>query len=831
MNECVMESTACNCNCVFGGAQVNGAGDITSPVVIIGESPGAVELVKKRPWSSGMHQVVDEAIADAYKALGIEKPFGLVPLQLNALACMQRTQKDPAKLVAAVNACRPRLLEIIKRHPRKIIICMGNAAIWSLTGDSSLKITKVRGTRFPSALSEHGIVATVHPSFLLRGAGNYPQFKDDFKFVISLLHSTPLSKPSRDDKGLHVPYRLVRTQDELEQVHTFLQLLPAGTIVGSDIETSGFHFLQPNEIFTHYPSTNNILCYGMYTEGECFIIPQDMYSKELFPEHLKFVWHNGKFDVKFFWHHGVTNARVDEDTMLMSYGLNERRGIHDLDQVAADHLGTPNHKDMLEAHLPKKRTSYANISPEVLYQYLAYDVYKTYHLHGVLKPKVLADANTSKLYTGLFIPASQYLAEIEYNGLPLDREWTLKNLEEMTLEAANCETNLNSYSREVMGVDVNPRSPKQLQELLYNRLKLARPGTGTDVDTLDTLPNHPVVTELKKYRKVHKGLSTYVQSALDNVQSDGRVHTSFLIHGTVTGRLASKDPNLQNIPRLPKLRGQYAALPGFVFIEPDLNQAELRSLACMSGDDNLCRIYNTEGMSLHDEVRDFIFGTPNIWTPEQLERYIAQFNAWQDTPEKSLKLLRDEQKMIAKNVNFGIVYGITPYGLEAQIERPVGECEQYINAWFTRFPKAKTFIDNCKDAATYGRDIVTVYGRKKRGGIVTLEKLRDLQNEASNFPHQATASDFMLDTGIRMRKTLRDKFKTTVHNTVHDSVLLMTPKDIPLIKEVVEYTTTELANTPKRMGMTRVPFKADAKIGYRWGHCIESEKWLKLEAA
>lgn len=836
-------ATACQdlCKCFFGGVKVHGRGPIDSPIVIVGESPGPMELAKRMPFVGPSGKVLEESLAAAYEIIGVPKDQRIEPYFTNAIECFPR-QKDADKLASAVGSCRNRLLAEIERFPRKVIIALGNGACWALSGDYNLKITKIRGTLLKTPLAEHGIVTAVHPAFLLRGSGNFKQFKDDLAFALSLAHGTASSAQRISGSSLDVPYEVIDSWDKADKLRQELFAISHGSAIGSDIETSSFSYYAKNQVFTHYPSENPILCLGLSwrlpgapTAGGKYrtvIIEPPFLGNYLFPEHLKYVWHNGKFDVKFFWHQEMRDARVDEDTMLMSYGLNERRGIHDLDQVASDHLGTPKHKDMLEQHLPKKGTSYANIPKSVLYQYLAYDCYKTVRLHEILRQKVKDDPQTEKLYTRLFIPASEYLAEIEMNGLRVDTEWTHKNQEEMTAESNQYEATLNSYAREIIGTDVNPRSPKQLQELLYNKLALAKPGTSTDADTLEKLPSHPVVVNLLKYRKVHKALSTYVIPDLENMAPDGKVHTTYLIHGTATGRLASREPNKQNVPRNPKIRGQIVADDGYVFIEPDLNQAELRSLACMSGDEELCRIYNTEGMSLHDEVRDFIFGTPKDWDEWKLNNYLAQFYISEETPEKRVARLREEQKMIAKNVNFGIVYGITAFGLSEQIERPASEAATYIAAWFRRFPKAKEFIDRCMQAAARGETIITPYGRKKRPGLVTMEKLRDLQNEAANFPHQATASDFVLDTGIRIRRELQTKFKTTVHNTVHDSILLMTPKDIPLIKEVVEYTTKELQRTPKLVGMTRVPFKADAKIGERWGHLDGTAKWLaKQEAA
>src|SRR5690606_30203538 len=151
---------------------------------------------------------------------------------------------------------------------------------------------------------------------------------------------------------------------------------------------------------------------------------------------------------------------------------------------------------------------------------------------------------------------------------------------------------------------------------------------GTGEKVLNALPPHPAIDLLKKYRKIQKGLSTYVKPVSDHIQDDGRVHQSYLIHGTATGRLACRDPNLQNIPREPKLRGQFIPKPGYCYVEVDLNQAELRSLAALSGDDELCRIYvDPDSKGLHEEVRADLYGMKDDWSEQQIEQFKRKWYA------------------------------------------------------------------------------------------------------------------------------------------------------------------------------------------------------------
>jgi DNA polymerase-1 len=213
--------------------------------------------------------------------------------------------------------------------------------------------------------------------------------------------------------------------------------------------------------------------------------------------------------------------------------------------------------------------------------------------------------------------------------------------------------------------------------LFYDRIKYTpyKGRRSTDKAAMEKLPQDEVVVALRDFRKVHKQLSTYSRPALKRLGTDGRVHSQIMLHGTRTGRPASKEPNVLNVPRDPLIRGQYDTPPGRRIIEVDYNQAELRVLSCFSRDPELCRIYLTEGLGLHDEVRAEIWGNPSDYSPQELTQQLYKFRL---TPESRYDsngkdLLVAEQKMKAKNVNFGVVYGITEIGLAEQTDQQVDE--------------------------------------------------------------------------------------------------------------------------------------------------------------
>ncbi len=787
-------------------------GPVDSPFVIVGEAPGKQEVKEGKPFVGPSGAVLNAAL-DQYAKDAYPDPF-----VINVVPHMINVDKDPSVLAEIALKYRSALIAEIEKHPRKVILALGSVALMALTGDTSLKITQRRGELFQSDLSERGIVASVHPAYLLRGNGSLRQFKADVAYAVDLANG--------EEPIVFTPptWELVDTP---EKAAALVQLINNHDgIVASDIETSGFSHRM-----------DHILLSGFTIDGKhVYIVPgkkTDIPAEQNQTKNIQgifdnpksaFTWHNGKFDIKFFHHIGMPFARVDEDTMLMSYALDEKRGIHDLETVAADWLKSPSWKKVLDQY-KKKNESYDVIPRAVLEKYAAYDIANTYNLAVVLRDKVRADRLSEKLYTETLIPGSAFLAKVEKTGLFVDKELVKQNSFEMQAEADKYANELKEMAEKVAPgkyTDKMCNSPKQLTELLFVDYKIKAKVRSTNAKALNELSGHPVVRTLLTYRKINKGLSTYVTPMSENVADDGRVHTSYLLHGTATGRLASRDPNVQNIPRDPKLRGQFIPRPGYVYLEVDLNQAELRSLACLSGCPVLGAIYtSSNGPGLHEEVRATIFGHPEQWTDSQLSGFFARWFT------NDVQRVLDEQKMRAKNVNFGIIYGITSAGLSEQIQDTPAEAAKYLNAWAKKFPTAWQFIQNCRMAPIRGQNLTTVFGHRKRFTIVSPETLQETQNEAANFPHQSSASTITLHGGMRIHDTLVDEYDSYICNLVHDSLLIEVPFVRKTIEAVAEYAIDALQQVPKDYGLTRIPFVADAKVGLRWGTMTSLPKFFK----
>ena len=770
------ESRAHACvGCIFKGRTCGSSGPIDSPFVIVGESPGRNEVAKGLPFigESG------EMLRAILHRTGIEYPE---PYITNAIKCWPGAKKDQPSLAKACHACRANLMAEIRMHPRTVILALGAGALWSLTGDFRAKITQVRGNIYPSPLATHGIVASVHPAFLLRGGGSMAKFRSDVSLAAEKV--TGFQRPSYVESKEIV----LHSSRRIGQLHRGLvgraRRLGRPILVASDIETSGFRSLE-----------DRTLCIGLgWKPHVSYVIPEELLStpetKEIMgasKDHIEFLWHNGKFDVQFLWRMGISKARVDHDLMLASYALDENKGLHDLEQVSNDAVGAPNWKGMLDEHRPNKKASYGTIPPPVLHKYLGKDVSATLQSFMVLHRRIVANPHLTKSYHEVMTACSDFLARVEYTGIKVDLSAVEANDKRLEAELAELQRQLDNITLTLFNRTVNINSPVQVAQLLYEDLELPASGhKNTRKDTLEGLPKHECVKIILAYRKAAKARGTYVVNLLDrytgktgktfkqgHVQKDGRVHATYLLHGTVTGRLSSRKPNLQNIPRDPFLRGQFCAEDGNVLIEVDLNQAELRCLAELSGDPDLMRIYLDETHpGLHHEVSVTLFG-PNY---------------------------TDEHKMRAKAVNFGIVYGRTGASLADEFDLSQDEGDRWVSGWFKRFPRAAEFIKDCRAAPLKGHALFTPFGRMRRFGIVNRQNRNSVENEASNFLHQSIASDITL---VANKKVTEDPAYNSVPKLIAAKpAILWTLLSQPTKTKINPPVSSETANTVRRRNLT-----------------------------
>ncbi|MEE8598943.1 MAG: DNA polymerase [Dehalococcoidales bacterium] len=772
--------------CPFGGPKVGSKGDPKSPIVFVAESPGIEEVKQKvGPLVGTSGRIFHIFVPDGEKA----------PYILNAMECrpLGSLKKEP-KMNEAAMCCRERLLDKVKTHPRRLIVAMGNPAVRSLTGDFSLKITQIRGRLIPSPMAELGILPVVHIAALMRGTGSFRQWKQDIQYAMELGNGA--------SPRVHIPAKVINFYGPLSQEYVDALFNRMGKGLTADIETSSLDH-----------RTGRILSIGITPRNDLGI------SYAFLPIHLPLLryhleddsygwcWHNGKFDVKFLRRAGV-RARVNDDTMLMSYTQDEVGGVHDLETVSGDVLGAPDYKYMIQPYLPNKKASYSLIPYPILTAYQAIDTSNTAQIREIYRERIRKEPALEKLYTKTLLPASEMLIQVEENGICTDAE----RLEENEGYFAVMKRDIEHQIQEMVGTSINPGSPKQVKRLLFYKLRMPNRKKGsTDKSVLKWLQEkteHPVLALILKHRTATKMYGTYVKGIKRFVhEATQRLYATFLVHGTRTGRLAARDPNLQNPPRDPQIRGTFVAAPGYEFVEVDLSQAELRSLAALSGDPALSEVFLSGG-SPHKDLAIHLF---NGWERDY-ERYLAD-------PGNPLWLQSKEDYTKCKNVNFGIMYGITAFGLMEQINDTKQVAQDMLDGWADRYPTASKFIQKCRDTVKSGQVMTTCFGRKKRIQLVTYQNLNFLQNEAANFPHQSIASDITLHAAIRTWRELLD-MGVRIVNLIHDALLLEVPitHDNHIRDDAIALVRCEMAQVPKDWGVSQeIPFESEGEVGHRWG--------------
>jgi DNA polymerase-1 len=779
--------------CPFGGERIRSRGPEDSDLVVVGEAPGAQEILKGVPFIGPSGKLLWDTLAKVGLPDASEKAF-----VTNALRCRPPSGPIPE---SAVDSCRPRLREEVSRAQRTVVLALGNTANRSLFQDRNFKITQQRGSVREWTDAEGRkttVIPVLHPAAILRNPGDYPKFRADLAYAVSVYQGGEIRSPGE------TRYTLVRD----DQIPRAIQALTKCDVLACDIETTGYN-----------PRSDKIISLGVAWKRNTVLIFTDEQIDRLHPlfaaDGPRFVWHNGKFDTAFLQVRGLP-ARVDDDTMLLHYALDETKGGHGLKDLSSDILGAGDYDKALKRYLPNKATSFAVIPKPVLHTYLAKDADYTLQLYEYLRPRVAADPQLEKLYTRLFIPASAFLQRVERNGMPVDvtgleglgesLHTVRRDLAQELVALADAYWNPERYAQDTGAATYGPvvsiSSPKQLQWLIYTGMRLKpskRAELNTSKETLALLPQVQFIKRLRALRKVDKVISTYVEGTLTNVESDGRVHSTYLVHGTVTGRLSSRGPNLQNIPRNPTVRRIFAAPVGRVLVDVDFASHELRCLAHLSGDPGLIDVFIND-RDLHDEVTRSMYG---------LDKATADPISW------------TEARIRAKAVNFGIAYGRGASSLAYEFDMPISEAQRLVDSWFEQFPVAKEFLERCRNIPKTGGVLVTPFGRKRRWLMPVEENLVTAQNEAANFPISSLASDLTLLSAMRMEQQI-DGLGAQIVNLVHDSIIIECDDDSDTIRQVIDVALSTMAETPKQAIRARLEFGTEAKVGRQWG---ELTKW------
>ena len=507
------------------------------------------------------------------------------------------------------------------------------------------------------------------------------------------------------------------------------------------------------------------------------------------------VGQNIKYDMHVLANHGITLRGVVDDTMLESYVLEAHR-THGMDALAGRHLNRTTITYEEVAGKGAKAIGFDQVALDVATPYAAEDADVTLQLHRTLWPAIEASERLRHIYRNIEMPTLQVLYDMERHGVLLDRD----RLRAQSQQLAEQLQELERQAHELAGQPFNLGSTKQLGEILFERLglpvvkKTPAGKPSTDESVLEKLAlDYPLPKVLLQWRGLAKLKSTYTDKLPEMVDpKTGRVHTTYSQAVAITGRLASSDPNLQNIPvRTPegrRIREAFIAPPGHQMMSADYSQIELRIMAHISQDAGLLKAF-ADGEDVHRATASEVFGVP-----------IAEVNS--------------EQRRYAKVINFGLIYGMSAFGLAANLGIERGAAQAYIDRYFARYPGVAAYMERTRAQAREQGYVETVFGRRlwlPEIGSSNMGRRQMAERAAINAPMQGTAADLiklaMIDVHAWLR---RENLGARLVMQVHDELVLEVPD------AEVERLKTDLPARMAGVAQLSVPLLAEVGVGENW---------------
>ena len=510
----------------------------------------------------------------------------------------------------------------------------------------------------------------------------------------------------------------------------------------------------------------------------------------------KAIGQNLKFDIPILARHGIKITKFLADTMLMSYVLNSTATRHGMDRLADFYLNYKTTKYTDVTGTASKQISFAEVKLDVATDYAAEDADITLRLYKVLNKLLKEKPTQQKLLNDLEYPLVHVLSRVEQNGAKIDK----KKLSNHSKELSEKISDLTSQAFKISGEEFNLDSPKQLLEILYEKqglpvLKKTPKGQpSTNEDTLQRLSeDYELPKIILQYRTLAKLKSTYTDSLI-NIENPKtkRIHTSYQQAITSTGRLSSTEPNLQNIPIKTaegrRIRESFVPENGNVLISADYSQIELRIMAHLSEDKNLTHSFNNN-IDVHSSTAAEVFGV-------------------------SIDDVSPDQRRSAKAINFGLMYGMSAFGLTRQLGIPRGEAQEYLDTYFARYTGVRDYMDNIKAQAKEDKYVETIMGRRLYLNEINAAnglRRQAAERAAINAPLQGSAADIikkaMLDIDELLLNELQD---VQMIMQVHDELVFECPKN------KADAVMKKMKDTMEDTVELKIPLIADAAIGLNW---------------
>ena len=595
-------------------------------------------------------------------------------------------------------------------------------------------------------------------------------------------------------------YHTIRTKNELDEL---IEVMKKAPYISFDTETTSLDYmnaelvgvsiaLKPNEAF-YIPINHNYEGVEKQLE-EHFVL--EALKPFLESDEIPKIGHNLKYDRHILQNLGIDLKGKLLDTMLFSYVNNSTITRHNLDAVSKRYLNInpTSYEDV--AGKGAKQIPFSEVSIEVASEYASEDADISLKLYEHIEPLVQKETKLAKLYSEIEGPLIYTLGDIERNGVLIDSEKLNEQSKELEAKILKLEQKVQKSA----GEDFNLGSPKQLQEILYEKLGLpvikktpkGQPSTAESV-LQELSMDFPIVQDILSYRAISKLKSTYTDKLPKMVNSNtGRVHTSYHQAVTATGRLSSSDPNLQNIPIRSeegrRIREAFIAPDGYKILAADYSQIELRIMAHLSRDQGLMDAF-ARGQDIHQATAAEIFSI-------------------------NIDEVTANQRRSAKAINFGLIYGMSAFGLSKQLQITRAEAQNYIEQYFDRYPQVKHYMDETKQSAKKMGYVETVFGRRLYLADIessNYQRRQYAERSAINAPMQGTAADLIKMAMILLHQKIREEsFEAKIIMQVHDELVIEVNENQS--DELSEITTSVMSEISK----LDVDLKVDADIGNNW---------------
>ncbi len=601
-----------------------------------------------------------------------------------------------------------------------------------------------------------------------------------------------LSSPGKKISG---DYRLVSGRDGFESL---VKDLSAQNEFALDFETTGPDPMSCEPVGVSFCWKEGLAFYVPIGDVEGGLPKQEVFGrlkKVLEDKAITKIGQNIKYEKLLLEVNGVKIKGRIFDTMVASYILNPSKFNHNLEDISLEYLGlkkTPITELIGEG---KKKITMKEVDVARVKDYCCQDSDATFRLKKVLDAQI-EEKDMGKLFHEVEMPLVDCLEDMEFTGVAIDTGYLGKMSDDMEKHLDKLTTEIY----ETAGTEFNINSPKQLSEVLFVKLglptvKKTKTGHSTDVDVLDTLSAvHPLPVLLLKYREIQKLKSTYVDALPELVNGKtGRVHTSFNQTVTATGRLSSSDPNFQNIPVKTemgrKIRKAFVSgNKGWSILAADYSQIELRILAHFSSDGELLKAFEND-RDIHAHTASLIFGVGE-------------------------KDVTSEMRSIAKTVNFGIVYGMSPFGLSKELGIEISKAREFIDAYFDKYVKVKVFLEGLVEEARRDGYVTTILNRRRYLPEInsTNNSVRQFAERAAiNAPIQGSAADLIKIAMINIHRLIDEKkLRSKMILQVHDELVFEVPEEeLETMKGLVKTRMEEVVKL-------KVPVKVQIKAGKNW---------------